>query len=352
VAKAGEGTELVNSDGLLAQDSFSVPLNAMEEHLRGKKVLVTGATGFIGSHLVKRLVSLNAQVIAMGPSLGWRSIVPDLVKHDRARFVKLRAFWSPDAIKRVGSEIQGAEYIIHLAYVMPLGKTLLEKAIDDMRRNVLGTLQFLKLLPESVSKICFASSVMVYGPNPPLPVSERDLVQPITIYSAGKFATENYLGIHAKENGVSASILRYSTVYGPLETVPRAIPNFIRRVLAGKPPIIYGSGDDIRDYVHVNDVVEATLLTLSQDMGEVQVFNVGGGKGYKTREIAEEVIELTGKSIQPLHKPSNHDPYRIVCDISHACNVLGYQPKVELDQGLLDEIEFFTANPRLWNELN
>jgi UDP-glucose 4-epimerase len=352
VAKAGEGTKLVNSDGLLAQDPFSVPSNALEEHLRGKKVLVTGATGFIGSHLVERLVSLNAQVIAMGPSLGWRSIVPDLVSHGRARFVKLRAFWSPAAIKRVGSEIQGTEYVIHLAYVMPLGKTLVEKAIDDIHRNVLGTLQFLKSLPGSVSKICFVSSVMVYGPNPPLPVSESDVVHPVDVYSAGKFATENYLQIHAKENGVSASILRFSTVYGPLETVPRAIPNFIRRVLAGKPPIIYGKGDDVRDYVHVKDVVEATLLTLAQDMGEVQVFNIGSGKGFKTREIAEKVIELTGKRFKPIHKQSNHNPYRIVCDISRACNVLGYQPKVELDQGLLDEIEFFTANPKLWNELN
>jgi UDP-glucose 4-epimerase len=352
VDKAGEGAKLVISDGLLAQDPFSVPSNAMEEHLRGKKVLVTGATGFIGSHLVERLVSLNAQVIAMGPSLGWRSIIPDLVKHGRARFVKLRAFWSPAAIKDVGSEIQETEYVVHLAYVMPVGKNLVEKALDDIRRNVLGTVKFLKLLPASVSKICFASSAMVYGPNPPLPVSECDLVQPMTIYSAGKFATENYLRIHAKEMGVSASILRFSTVYGPLETVPRAIPNFIRRVLAGKPPIIYGSGDDVRDYVHVNDVVEATLLNLAQDMSEVQVFNIGSGKGYKTREIAEKVIELTGKRFKPIHKQSYHDPYRIVCDISRACNVLGYQPKVELNQGLLDEIEFFSANPKLWNELN
>lgn len=323
-------------------------LDIIEENLSQKKVLVTGATGFIGSHLVERLVDLNAQVTAIGPSLGWRSTVSNLVQKRRVRFIKLRAFWSPAITERLKSAILGMDYVIHLAYVIPRGKKPLERAIDDIRRNVLGTMQFMQSLPSSVLRICFASSTMVYGSNPPLPVSETDYVHPMCIYSSGKLAAENYMQVYAKENGISTVILRYATVYGPMETVSRAIPNFIRCVLAGEPPVIYGKGDDICDYVHVNDVVEATLLALSQDIGKVQVVNVASGKGYTTRDIAERIIKLTGKCIKPTHIQANHVTKRIVCDITRACSILGYKPDVELNHGLMDEIKFFSDNPRLW----
>jgi len=323
-------------------------LDLIEKNLKNRKILVTGATGFIGSHLVGRLVNLNARVVAVGPFLGWRPTVARLVQEKRAHFVKLQAFWNPTSIERVRSSLQGIDYVVHLAYVMPRGESPLEKTIDDIRRNVLGTMHFLRLLPSSVSKICFASSAMVYGPNPPLPVSETDDVDPISIYSSGKLATENYLQIYARENGISMAILRYATVYGPMETVPRAIPNFIRSVLDGKPPVIYGKGNDIRDYVHVNDVVEATLLALACDIGNVHVINVGSGKGYTTRDIAERIIDLSGKPLEPNHVPGNHVTKKIVCDITHAKRLLDYLPKVDLNSGLMDEIQFFSQNKGLW----
>jgi len=326
-------------------------INAVEKHLANRKVLVTGATGFIGSHLVERLVSLGVQVTAVGPTLGWRPIVRNLVRQRRVRFVEMRAFWNLASVQRVEPELKEMEYVVHLGYAMPRGKSPLENAVDDARRNVLGTLQFVQQLPDSVSKICFASSAMVYGLNPPRPVSETDCARPITAYATGKLATENYLRLHAKESGVSVSILRYATVYGPMETVPRAIPNSIRHALAGRSPVIYGRGDDIRDYVHVLDVVHATLLALTHDAHAVQVYNVGTGRGYTTREIVESIIRLTGKRVKPIHKPAEHVPNKIVCDISRACSVLGYEPKVELAEGLGDEIRYFVDNPRFWRDL-
>lgn len=326
-------------------------ITAVEKHLAGRKVLVTGATGFIGSHLVERLVSLGAQVTAVGPTLGWRPIVPSLVRQGRVRFVEVQAFWNPVSLQRVESEFKEVEYVIHLGYVMPRGKSSLENAVDDTRRNVLGTLGFVQRLPDSVSKFCFASSAMVYGLNPPRPVSETDCARPITTYATGKLATETYLRLHAKESGVSLSILRYATVYGPMEAVPRAIPNFIRRVLAGRPPVIYGEGDDTRDYVHVLDVVHATLLALTRDAYAVQVYNVGTGRGHTTREIAESIIRLAGKRVKPIHKPAKHVPNKVVCDISRARSALGYEPRIELKEGLGDEIRYFIDNPRFWRDL-
>lgn len=325
--------------------------NSLEEQLAEKRVLVTGATGFIGSHLVERLVSLNAQVIATGPYLGMRPIVKKLIGQGCVRFVILKSFWCPSAIDRVRANFQGVEYVVHLAYVMPRGNSPLEKAMDDFHRNVLGTLQFIKQLPDSVSKICFASSSMVYGANPPRPVSETNSVNPLCVYSLGKLATENYLRLYAKEKEISTSILRYATVYGAWETVPRAIPNFIRRVLAGKPPVIYGNGDDIRDYVHVSDVVEATLLAMTHAIENFQVFNVGSGKGFSTLEIAEKVIQLIDSSVVPSHELAHDVTKQIVCDITKARKTFGYQPKVELNKGLMEEINYFSENPKLWREL-
>jgi len=325
-------------------------INGAQECLANRQILVTGATGFIGSHLVERLVALGAHVRAIGPTLGWRPVVSSLARQGKVRFVKLGAFWNPASVGRVLAELQGVEYVVHLGYAVPQGKSLLEKAAGDVRQNVLGTLAFIKRLPPSVSKVCFASSVMVYGCNPPQPVSETDFACPATIYATGKLATETYLRACEKEIGFAVSILRYATVYGPMETVPRAIPNFIRKVLAGKPPIIRGDGEEVRDYVHVLDAVDATLLALAQE-GRGQVYNVGTGKGHTTNEIAERFIQLAGRPLKPIHEPANQRSYKLVCDISHARNVLGYEPRVKLDDGLVDELQYYASNPHLWRVL-
>lgn len=351
MGKAGEGAELVEPGTTLAQASQSSPIARAEQHLAGKKVLVTGATGFIGSHLVAKLARLGAQVTAVGPGLGWRPTVRNLVKRGQVGFVKLRAFWNPASLGRVVSEFGEIECVIHLGYELPRKQSSLENAIADVHRNVLGTLRFVQRLPDSVSKICFASSTMVYGPNPPQPVSETDCARPVTAYGIGKLATESYLQLHAKETNVSVSLLRYGTVYGPMEIVPRAIPNFIRRILAGESPIINGRGDDVRDYVQVLDAVDATLLAATHDTSGVQVYNVGTGRGHTTREIAERIIRLAGKRVKPIHKLAQHTSSQLICDISRARSVLGYEPKVTLDEGLYDEIRYFAENPRLWRDL-
>lgn len=323
----------------------------MRVRFSGKPVLVTGATGFIGSHLVERLVLLGADVTVAASTLGWRPIIPSLVRDGRVHFVKLGAFWNSASVKRVRSEFNGVEYVVHLGYAMPRGKSSLETAAEDARRNVLGTLTFAQQLPASVSSVCFASSAMVYGSHPSLPVSETDAVHPVTAYAIGKLATERYLRLWAQESGRTLSILRYATVYGPMETVPRAIPNFIRRILAGRSPVIYGEGDDTRDYVHVLDVVDATLVALARDNRATEIYNVGTGKGRTTREIAEQIIQLVGRPIVPRYEPANGESFKMICDIAKARGELGYEPRIGLHEGLVDEIRYYTDHPQLWRDL-
>ena len=320
----------------------------LREHLVRRKVLVTGATGFIGSHLVERLVHLGAEVTAAGADLGWRPIVRDLVQQGRVRFVNPGTFWQSASLPRVTPEFEGIEYVVHLDYEMPHGRTALEKALDDGTRNVLGVLRLIQQLPPSVSRICFASSVSVYGHGNVRPVKETDCPHPATIYAIGKWTAENYLKQYATESGISLAILRYAAVYGPMETVPRAIPNFIRQVLGGKPPVINGDGEDVRDYVHVVDAVQATVSALAFAVHETQICNVGSGQGYTTREIAERVIRAAGANMQPVFRSEERASAGIVCDISQACSRLGYEPRVDLADGLHDEIQWFRCNPQFW----
>lgn len=329
-------------------DNQSIP--GMEQ-LAQRKVLVTGATGFIGSHLVARLAGLNAQVLAMGPGMGARPLVKHLVEQGRVRFIKLAAFWSAAALERVRADFAGVEAVVHLAYVMPRGKNQSERTLDDLRRNVFGTLQLISLLPGTVKKLVFASSCMVYGANTQAPVSESTPARPASPYGCGKFATENYLRLFASENGASLTILRLATVYGPYETDPRAIPNFIRHILAGKSPLIYGDGNDVRDYVHVSDVVQAIILALCDHDCAFDILNIGSGEGHSTRAIAEKLIKIIGKDTEPIYKQRNEDAQKIICDITHARQKLGYTPKIDLENGLSNEISFFSENPRFWRKI-
>jgi UDP-glucose 4-epimerase len=339
------------TDGAVSQGGRLTAIDEFGSQLAGKQVLVTGATGFIGSHMVRELAALGAQVTAVGPALGWRPTVPQLVAQRQLRFVQLKAFWSTASLNQVESEFRHVEYVIHLAYAMPRAGRSLENSVDEVQQNVLGTLRLIQRLPDSVSRICFASSAMVYGPSPPRPASESARTRPVTDYAAGKLATEAFLQVHAESGGIPISVLRYATVYGPMETVPRAIPNFVRQVLRGEPPVIYGTGNDTRDYVHVTDVVDATTRALTCNAEGFQVYNVGTGVGHTTREIAERIIRLTGRGVEPIHRPAKHLSFNIVCDISHARRALGYAPKVELTEGLKDEIAYFANQPELRGDL-
>jgi nucleoside-diphosphate-sugar epimerase len=136
-----------------------------------------------------------------------------------------------------------------------------------------------------------------------------------------------------------------------METVPRAIPTFIRQVLRGTPPVIHGDGEDVRDYVHVLDVIQATVRALAFDVPDTQICNVGSGKGYTTREIAEHVIRMAGENMQPGFRPEERVSAGIVCDISQACNRLGYEPRVSLADGLHDEMQWFLRNQQFWKNL-
>lgn len=306
--------------------------------LAGTHVAVTGATGFVGTHLVRALAQAGAQVTAIAPVPGWRVPVEELSAI--ARFVPCDPLSADTTAAELAAATEGAELLVHLAYQPPPTG---DGGHFEAVHNLAGSLRLVSALPPTTRHICFASSVMVYGSNPPLPVAESACPRPVTSYAVAKLAAEHFLRGWTAQSGRAVSVLRLATVYGPLETVPRAVPNFIRRALAGEPPVIRGDGKELRDYVHVDDVVAATLLALARPPSGCDTFNIGSGQGRSTVDVARHVATLTGTSMPAVHVDAPGTAASIVCDIGHARRTLGYSPTVGFEDGLRSEISWFAS---------
>ena len=317
--------------------------------LANAQVLVTGANGFIAGYLLPRLVEYGAKVIATAPDWGWRPWVIRLIEEGKVTFVEADVL-TLEGAERLTPYLADVECVIHLARVWAQGSSPLELAVDEINCNLLGTIRFLSVASEFSSGIVYPSSVEVYGVPERLPLCEDHPLRPVSPYAIAKVAAEGFLKAHAVLNNAAITIVRYATVYGPGELEPRAIPNFIRAALLGEAPLIDGNGLDVRDYVYMADVVDATLRALATTRKGFRVYNVGTGIGCTTIDLARKIIRLTDSDLKPAHRSSDRIPLEIVCDISKARNELGYLPAFTLDEGLIAEIRWFRDNTTLWKE--
>lgn len=310
-------------------------------------VLVTGATGFIGSHIIPKLVECGANVIAVAADYGWQPWITQLIENEKIKFIKADIL-TIEGVEQVVPLLADVDSIIHMARVWAQGNNKLELSIDEVNRNLLGSLRFLSGVANGVKRIIYPSSVEVYGVPEHLPLREDHPLQPVSPYAVAKVASEGFLKAHAAAEEISVTILRYSTIYGPAELDPRAIPNFIRAALLSTAPKINGTGLDIRDYVYIADVVDATLKALFIDKSGAHIYNIGSGVGCTTNDLAQLIIQLTKSTIEPIHQVSSRPTSKIVCDISKAKIELGYYPSYSLTNGLTDEIFWLKSNKGLW----
>ena len=321
-------------------------MTANMKELQGKRVMVTGASGFIGAHLVEALLDAGAQVVAnVEPGAGL-----DRIEHLLDSLTLTRCILSDNGkIEAHHPEWKGVQLLAHLGIGIPRSKRFGEQATEDINMNLLPTINLVRSLGDSLEGICFASSVSVYGNPSSLPVRESDLPVPNTSYGSVKLAAENYLRCYGNAIGVPVTSLRYSVVYGPGETAHRAIPNFINQVSRDLPPLINGDGSEIRDYVYVDDVVRATLSALVNR--PCRVINVGSGHGHTTIHVAREIIRLFGSDIEPEYLPSDRPNVNIVCDITEAMKSLSFVPRSSLTEGLSREIEWCRTRYDLCHKL-
>jgi UDP-glucose 4-epimerase len=306
------------------------------------RVVMTGGGDFIGSHLLARMVGAGMQVTLIGPDTGECRYTGSLVTAGDVSLVRCDADFADEVTLR--SALKGAEAIVLLGYVPPRAPSLAECFLDELSRNVAPTLRILRAAVGEARHVVFASSVAVYGAPARAPVRESDAPNPTTPFAIAKLTAEQAVRATCSAAGMSASILRYSTVYGPGESGRAAVPTFIRAVLAGQPPVIDGDGLDEQDYIHVADVAEATLGALRHRAEGV--YNIGTGVGTTTLGLARLVSEHAKAKATPVCRTWRRpDPgrTRIVCDTDLAVTHLGFTARRVLVDGITEEIGWLRA---------
>jgi UDP-glucose 4-epimerase len=308
------------------------------------KFLVTGGAGFIGSHLARELANLGEVTILDDLSAGKMERIQDLLDSRRAQFVRgsiLHRNLLLEACK-------GVDCIFHLAADVSASRSL-ERSLEVHEVNSTGTLSVLSTAREAgVKKVVFSSSAAVYGDGPASPKLESTPPEPLTLCAASKLAGEFFCDVYRRSFGLPTASLRYFNVYGPAQN-PRdeygaVIPRFITNVLRRRPPVIFGDGNQIRDFVSVRDVVRANILAMQRDA--VGTFNIGTGDGVTIRDLARVIMEIGGLSREPVfEKPRPGDIRKSVANISRAGDVMGYRPRVHLVDGLRETMEWFRDYP-------
>lgn len=303
--------------------------------------LVTGGAGFIGSHLVERLLKEGQKVrVIDNLSTGKEENI--------ASFLSEIDFIEGDIrdlglLKRV---MEGVDYVLHQAAVPSVPRSV-NDPLTTNAVNVEGTLNVLLAARDAgVKRVVYASSSSVYGDAPTLPKHEGMKPEPRSPYAVSKLAGELYCLVFHHVYGLETVVLRYFNVFGPRQDpesqYAAAVPKFIAALLRGEPPIIFGNGEQSRDFTFVENVVEANLLAAETPGVAGEVFNIACGENITINQLVAILCELIGIKITPLYAPPRPGDVRhSLADISKAQKLLGYQVKVGLREGLQRTVEWY-----------
>jgi UDP-glucuronate 4-epimerase len=307
------------------------------------KAIVTGAAGFIGSHLVERLVSEGWDVV------GVDCITPyyDL-EQKNSNLEAVEASTGGIDLRRVdlrtdelGDLVRGADAVFHQA-----GQPGVRASWDDfdayVAHNVIATKRLLEAARHgSVGRFVYASSSSVYGDAESYPTFESTLPAPKSPYGVTKLAAEHLVSLYARNWGLPTVSLRYFTVFGPRQRPDMAMHRLIRAALEGTAFPLYGTGSQIRDFTYVADVVTANLLAATVPVDPGSVFNVAGGGSISLAEVIEIVERLTDRSIRlDRLPPAAGDVERTGGSTDRAARVLGWRPVVSVEEGLAYQVEW------------
>jgi len=302
-------------------------------------ILVTGATGFIGSHLCRALLGENHEVFALSHS-GNNERIASLLNRKRF-YVVSGDVCSLSATQEIMDKNK-IDAVIHLAATPSHGPKEASHNLAHFDSNVRGTLNVVHAcLLTGVPRIIYASGMGVYGAPEYLPVDENHPKNPLDFLGLTKWQGENCCEFYAQNYGLHTVVLRYAGVYGPSKS-KGAIYNFIQAALREQPFQIASDGNQTRDLVYVGDVVSATVKALDiLSEATFDVFNIGSGRETSLNELATKVIKATGASIDFGYVPASSDD-RFVLAIAKAKRVLGYQPR-SLEDALADFIQFLKS---------
>ncbi len=323
-------------------------------NLSGAKVLVTGGAGFIGSHLTERLLEMGANVTVYDRFDGfYKGKEANLVAASNSENFSLK---EGDILDRdvLGSAMKGVDLVFHEAGQAGVGFSVDHPLISN-EVNVGGTLNVLVSAKEAgVNRVVYASSSSIFGVPQYLPIDEIHPTRPNSPYGASKLAAELYCNVFHEVYGMDVVSLRYFSVYGPRGRPDQVIHRFAKSLAEGKPPTIRGDGSHSRDFTHVKDIVDATIRAAETDGIGGEVFNIGFGARTSILELAERMIALMGLKgkLEPVYsdEPRGEFPHT-QADNRKAIKDLGWKPRISLDAGLRDYIDWLRENKRMAEQL-
>jgi len=310
-------------------------------------ILVTGGSGFIGSHVVDALISEGHRVV----------VVDDLSTGKEENLNPKAQFYRLDVCDPKLEEVfatEGVAYVNHHAAQIDVRRSVADPD-EDARINILGLLNILEnCIRHRVKGIIFASSGgVVYGEPDRLPVAEDHPKGPLSPYGVSKLASEYYLYFYHRVHGLPYIALRYGNVYGPRQDPhgeAGVVAIFTGRMLKRQDPIIFGDGKQLRDYVFVEDAAKANLLAMRAlersasppSSIDDRAYNIGTGIGTSVNELFAQLKEITGFQGDPVYGPERKgELQKIFLDVSKAKEELGWKPSVSLAEGLRRTVEFF-----------
>jgi len=308
------------------------------------KYLVTGGLGFIGSHIVDRLLKDGHEVIVVDNK---ETNNLDQHKDNKKLTIKPMSILDND-IERIFAD-KDIDAVFHLAAI-PNVQFSIKNPIETNEANITGILTMLNLCKEfGVKRFVFSSSSSIYGDQDKLPIVETMTPNPMSPYALQKLVGEMYCSLFNKLFELETISLRYFNVYGPRQDpegdYAALIPKFIKLLKEDKQPTIYGDGEQSRDFCFVTDVVEANLKAATTKNKEVfgQACNIGGGNNFTVNKVTEMLIKLNGKDIEPTHLPPVIESRATLADVSKAKKLLNWEPKMKFEDGLKETFEFFSS---------
>lgn len=297
--------------------------------------MVTGANGFIGRHLIKRLhkvLDIRIVILSRKPAIGNKK---DIIQVTISLEQLSQDVWATSGIEKF-------DLIFHLAAFIPKTSADANCLPEICRDNIVGTRALLESLSRAPDKIIFSSTVDVYSPTPEgVVLSELSPIKAVSLYGASKLFGEEMIRAYAIEQKCSYAILRYGHIFGPgEEAYAKLIPQTIRKLLKGASPVLYGDGSVLRDFLYVDDVIEATLRVAMSPCQVLDPVNIVRGKSTSIKNITETLIRIAESTREIKYLKENNSNYSLCFDNRLMCELLGEWDFVSLEEGLKREVEY------------
>jgi nucleoside-diphosphate-sugar epimerase len=304
--------------------------------------LITGGAGFIGSNIAEELIKRGEKVrIIDNFSTGKRENIEEF--KDKIELIE----GDLKNINDVKKAVEGVDYVLHQAALSSVPRSV-EDPLSSNANNIDGTLNLLVAAKEAgVKRVVIAASSSVYGNTQVLPKTEDMIPNPLSPYAVTKYVEELYGKVFHNIYGLETVSLRYFNVFGPKQDpdspYAAVIPKFITKILKGESPVIFGDGEQTRDFTYVANVVEANILAAtSENVGHGEVINIACGESISLNQLVKKINEILGTNVKPLYdKPRIGDVKHSLASIEKAKKLLGYRVNVKFEEGLKKTIEWY-----------